>query len=144
MSPTLHEKWDVLEAAVAAIEGCILATSPALGDKTFVIESKKMVLAEFQLPGLAGPDLAAAIRSDNPAQRIVMITNSVSVGRHVRRELGDIPVLNLRRPRTAAAVKEARSMRRYEDGEGKALLDWVEAGIALPNRRKKASRRTEA
>lgn len=43
MSPTPHEKGDVLEAAVAAIEGCILATSPALRDKTFVIESKKIV-----------------------------------------------------------------------------------------------------
>ena len=45
MSPTLHEKWDVLEAAVAAIEGCILATSPALRDKTFVIESKNIIKA---------------------------------------------------------------------------------------------------
>jgi hypothetical protein len=43
MSPTPHEKGNVLEAAVAAIEGCILATSPALRDKTFVIESKKII-----------------------------------------------------------------------------------------------------
>lgn len=103
-----------------------------------------MVLSELRLPGLSGPELAAAIRSENPAQRIVMITDSVSVGHHVRRKLGDIPVLNLRRPRTAAAVKQARTMRRYTDGEGQALLDWVEAGIALPNKRKKASRQTKA
>ena len=38
-----REKGDVLEAAVAAIERHILATSPALRDRTFVIESKKVI-----------------------------------------------------------------------------------------------------
>ena len=100
-----------------------------------------MVLAELRLPGLAGSDLAAAIRLENPAQRIVMITDSVSVGRNVRRALGDIPVLNLRRPRTTAAIKRARTMGRYEDGEGEALLAWVEAGTALQMKQKKAAKK---
>ena len=89
-----------------------------------------MVLAELRLPGLAGTDLAKTIRLENLAQRIVMITDSVSVGRHVQRELGDIPILNLMKTSTAAAFKEARMMRKYEEGEGKTLIDCVEAGIA--------------
>jgi Restriction endonuclease len=41
---TPWEKGNALEAAVAAIEHHILSTSPALREKTFLIESKKIVL----------------------------------------------------------------------------------------------------
>lgn len=42
-TPTPREKGNILEAAVAAIEWHILDTSPNLREKTFVIESKKIV-----------------------------------------------------------------------------------------------------
>jgi len=90
-----------------------------------------MVLSEFRLPGLSGTELAAAIRSENSSQRIVMITHARSVGSQVLRELGDIPVLNLAKPRTTEAQKRARTMGRYEDGEGQGLIDWVEAGLKV-------------
>jgi CheY-like chemotaxis protein len=88
-----------------------------------------MVLSELRLPGLSGPELAAAIRSQSPTQRIVMITESKSVGPDIQQQLGDIPVINLKNPRTVAAMKRARMMRQYEDREGKVLLDWVEAAV---------------
>ena len=40
---TSAEKGNVLEAAVAAIEGYILRTTPGLSQKTFLIESKKII-----------------------------------------------------------------------------------------------------
>lgn len=40
---TPSEKGNALEAAVAAIESHILSTSPALREKTFLIESKKII-----------------------------------------------------------------------------------------------------
>ena len=92
----------------------------------------EVVESELRLPGMGGTDLAAAVRTVNPAQRIVMITDSVSVGRNVRRELGDISVLTLKRPRVSKAIKDVRSKRRNgndDRGEGQELLDWVEAGL---------------
>jgi len=59
-----------------------------------------------------------------------MITHARSVGSQVQRELVDIPVLNIGKPRTTEAMKRAR-MRWYEVGEGQALLDWVEAGLKV-------------
>jgi hypothetical protein len=43
---TPAEKGNALEAAVAAIEHHILSTSPALREKTFLIESKKIITAD--------------------------------------------------------------------------------------------------
>ena len=43
MSATSRDKGDVLETAVAAIERTILAATPELREKTFLIESKKIV-----------------------------------------------------------------------------------------------------
>jgi hypothetical protein len=40
---TPQQKGNSLEAAVAAIEALILATAPGLREKTFLIESKKIV-----------------------------------------------------------------------------------------------------
>ena len=40
---TPREKGNALESAVAAIEATILGSSPGLREKTFVIESKKIV-----------------------------------------------------------------------------------------------------
>jgi hypothetical protein len=40
---TTREKGNALENAVAAIEGLILGTSPALRERTFLIESKKII-----------------------------------------------------------------------------------------------------
>jgi CheY-like chemotaxis protein len=88
-----------------------------------------MVLSELRLPGLSGPELAAAIRSQSPTQRIVMITESKYVGPHIQQQLGAIPLVNLKDRRTVAAMKRARMMRQYEDREGKVLLDWVEAAV---------------
>ena len=107
-----------------------------------------LVLSDLRLPGLSGPDLARAIRSKNPAQRIVMITESLVPGVQlelgdIQLELGDIPVINRHDPRTAAAMKRARLMSRYEDTEGKALLDRVEAAVEATYKkvpRKRASR----
>jgi CheY-like chemotaxis protein len=103
-----------------------------------------MVLSELLLPGLAGPDLAAAIRSENPGQRIVMITDSASIESDILRDLADIPVVNLRKQRTIAAMKRARTKRRYEDGEAQALLAWVEAGIRPQMTRKRAKQPPKA
>jgi hypothetical protein len=42
---TRAEKGNALEAAVAAIEARILRTTPGLSEKTFLIESKKIINA---------------------------------------------------------------------------------------------------
>jgi hypothetical protein len=60
-----------------------------------------------------------------------MITESKSVGPGIQKQLGDIPVINLKNPRTVAAMKHARMMRQYDDREGKILLDWIEAALKV-------------
>jgi CheY-like chemotaxis protein len=95
-----------------------------------------MVLAELRLPGLAGTELAKAIRSEGPSQRIVMITNSASVGRHVLQELGDVPVFNFAKTRAREAANRALT-KQWEDGEGRALIARAEAGVAAQLARKR-------
>src|SRR5436309_3248608 len=46
MTPTPLEKGNVLEVSVRSIERAILQSSPALKEKTFVIESKKIVAVD--------------------------------------------------------------------------------------------------
>jgi CheY-like chemotaxis protein len=95
-----------------------------------------MVLAGLRLPGLDGSDLALAIRRENPAQRITMITDSASVERPIRRKLGNIPVLKLK------SLHKVRPEIEWKNGEAQRLLDRVEAAMALQSRSRKASRRT--
>jgi CheY-like chemotaxis protein len=102
-----------------------------------------MVLAQLRLPGLEGSDLALTIRRENPAQRVTMITDSASVRPSIRRKLRDIPVLKLKNLRKVRAT-DLPKPHNLEDGEAQVLLDRVEAAMALQNRRRKASRGTEA
>jgi len=63
---TPTEKGNALEAAVATIESYILETSPALREKTFVIESKKIVIVDgvrHEIDIYVTIDLAAGYRS---------------------------------------------------------------------------------
>jgi CheY-like chemotaxis protein len=95
-----------------------------------------LVLSDLRLPGLSGPALGAAIRAENRGQRIVLMTETRSVGPDIRKQLGEIPLLNLNNIPARRPQKRA-SMKLFEDSEGKRLLDWVEVGLkAKPNRAK--------
>ena len=78
--------------------------------------------------GMNGSDLALAIRRENPAQRIAMITDerSPTVRRSVQRELGDIPLLG------AEELLDAIKKQRYEGqgSEGEVLLASANRVIA--------------
>lgn len=102
-----------------------------------------MVLAQLRLPGLDGSDLALTIRRENPSQRITVITDSASVGRSVRRKLGDIPILKLKNFQKIKA-RDLTNRPDSERGEGQTFIDRVEAALALQKRGAKASRRAEA
>ena len=102
-----------------------------------------MVLADFCLPGLDGSELALAIRRENPQQRITIITDLASVRPSIRQKLGDVPVLKLKNLDKIKAWELPHSDD-PDRGTGHRLLDRVEAGLALQNRRGKALRTMEA
>ena len=80
-----------------------------------------------------GSDLALAIRRENPAQRIAMITeeSSPTVRRSIQRKLGDIPVLWGEEVFDAMKVlRSAGQVSERERGEAQFLLASVDAAIA--------------
>jgi CheY-like chemotaxis protein len=86
-----------------------------------------LVLTGFRIAGMDGSDLALAVRQENPAQRITMITanSSSAVRRSIQRKLGDIPVL--RQEDLFNAMGELRRAERLPEGEAQALLNSVDA-----------------
>jgi CheY-like chemotaxis protein len=81
-----------------------------------------------QRMGMNGSDLARAIRKENPAQRIAMITEGTSptVRRSLQRELGDIPLVR------AEELLDAVKKQRCEGlaSEGQVLLASADRVIA--------------
>jgi CheY-like chemotaxis protein len=102
-----------------------------------------MVLIEFRLPGLDGSDLALAIRRENPAQPITIIADLASIGPSIRQKLGDIPILKLKNLHKINA-RDLPKSGNSDYGAAQRFLARIEAAMALENRRRKASRRTEA
>ena len=95
-----------------------------------------MALIDFRLPGLAGDDLALAIRKKNPAQRITMIMDGGSLRSSARRKLEDIPILNLQNVYKARKKEQRRYPPAFLDrGDGEHLLRWVEDGLKLTQKR---------
>ena len=100
-----------------------------------------MALIDFRLPGLAGDDLALAIRKENSAQRITMLMHSGFVGSSIRRKLGDIPILNLEQAYKARKKEQTRYPSAFFDRrDGEHLLGWVEDGVRLTSKKPAKSR----
>jgi CheY-like chemotaxis protein len=98
-----------------------------------------MVLTGYWISGMVGSDLALAIRRENPAQPIAVITeeSSSAVRRSIQRKLGTIPVLTLEN--FWDAMRGINRSGEFE-GEGQRFIGAVEAAIKAKQERKKHSR----
>jgi CheY-like chemotaxis protein len=89
-----------------------------------------MVLTGFHIGGMDGADLASALLNEDPAQRIVMVTEEPSsvLMRSVQSKLGNIPIL--REQDLFKAMRKLDKAGRLPEGEAQSLIDSVHAAIA--------------